>query len=392
MALAVFGGVAALVLVALPTHAGQSGPSPRQIRHELAAAVTTSPGDGATSVPLDSPISVYTSLGRLRSVVVTDGAGQPVSGTLDPSDTTWTATQPLAAGTTYRVDATVAGRSRVAATTVASFTTVTPSAWVHATLWPDSGLSVGVGQPIVLTFDHPVTDPAARAAVLSHLHLSMSSPVAVGAYWFSSTELHLRPESLWPSGEQISLSDSLDGWDAGGGNWGQGSDQVTFSIGDARISTANLITHQMTVTDNGKVVATYPLSGGSDQYPTMGGVHIVMDRETQVRMVSSTVGIPVDSPGGYDEIVYWDVHISDSGEYVHAAPWSVADQGNTNVSHGCINLSPADAQQFYGFSRVGDIVDVVGSPRPPAPGDHGVMDWSTPWSSFTPIPVTPLPA
>jgi lipoprotein-anchoring transpeptidase ErfK/SrfK len=212
----------------------------------------------------------------------------------------------------------------------------------------------------------------------------------VGAFWFSYAELHLRPENFCPSGERITFSDALDGWDAGGGQWGQGTGIVQFTIGDERISTANLATHQMTVTDNGNVVATYPISAGSTQYPTMTGTHIVLDQESQIRMVSSTVGIPVNSPGGYDETVYWDVHVSDSGEYVHAAPWSVSAQGYENVSHGCINLSPTSAQQFFGTSYIGDIVNVVGGPRPPVPGDHGVMDWETPWSSFTPVPVTLL--
>ena len=165
------------------------------------------------------------------------------------------------------------------------------------------------------------------------------------------------------------------------------SPSVTFAVGDARISTVDLASHQMTVTDNGATVATYPISGGSDQYPTMNGTHIVLDRESQVQMVSSTIGIPVNSPGGYDETVLWDVHISDSGEYVHAAPWSVSSQGNTNVSHGCINLSNGDAYAFFAFSRVGDVVDVVGGPRAPELGDHGVMDWDTPWSQWTPAVV-----
>jgi hypothetical protein len=107
-------------------------------------------------------------------------------------------------------------------------------------------------------------------------------------------------------------------------------------------------------------------------------------------MISSTNGIPVNSPGGYDELVYNDVHISDSGEYVHAAPWSVASQGNTNVSHGCINLSNENALAFFNFSRVGDIVQVVGGPRPPELGDHGVMDWDTDWSQWTPATAQPL--
>jgi len=103
-----------------------------------------------------------------------------------------------------------------------------------------------------------------------------------------------------------------------------------------------------------------------------------------VHMVSSTNGVPVNSPDGYDELVYDDVHISDSGEYVHAAPWSVSSQGHSNVSHGCINLSPDNAAAFMGFSRVGDVVQVIGGPRPPALGDHGVMDWDTPWSQWIP--------
>ena len=137
-------------------------------------------------------------------------------------------------------------------------------------------------------------------------------------------------------------------------------------------------------------MSTYPISGGSTQFPTMDGTHIVLDRASVVQMDSATVGIPVNSPAGYDETVLWDVHISDSGEYVHAAPWSVADQGSLNVSHGCINLSTANANAFFTLSRVGDVVVVEGGPRPPAVGDHGVMDWSTPWSSWTPVKVTAL--
>ncbi len=227
-------------------------------------------------------------------------------------------------------------------------------------------------------FDHSVTTAAPQQAVLSHISVSMSRPVPGGWYWFSDDELHFRPESFWPSGERVSVKADLDGWNASGGQWGSGQVDASFSVGAARISVANLQTEKMTVTENGVRVATYPISGGRQQYPTMDGIHIVLDRESVVRMDSATVGIPVNSPNGYNELVYDDVHISDSGEYVHAAPWSVADQGVTNVSHGCINVSPANAMTFFNFSRVGDIVEVVGSPRPPVAGDHGVMDWSTP--------------
>ena len=387
---ALAGGGAALSRVATGARHGAAGGGANGAAAALAAAVVTTPSAGAAGVPLDAPVVVSTRAGRLLSVRVTGGPAVTLAGSLDPAGARWTSGQLLAASTTYRITATVAGPGGVTATARSSFTTLAPTAWVGTTVWPDNGLTVGVGQPIVLTLSHPVSDPVARQALIARLHLSMSAPVPVGALWFSDTELHLRPQGAWPTGEQIALSGALDGWDAGGGAWGRGSAAVRFAVGDARVSVADLATHQMTVTDNGRTVATYPISAGSDQYPTMNGIHIVMDRQQQVRMVSSTVGIPVDSPSGYDETVYWDVHISDSGEYVHAAPWSVGAQGSRNVSHGCINLSPANAQAFFAFSRVGDIVNVVDGPRAPVPGDHGVMDWDTAWSAFTPVPVSAL--
>ena len=370
--------------------APQARTSAADLSAQLAAAVTISPSNGTSGVALNAPVTVTTNTGRLTSVQVTPTAGAPLTGSLNAAATQWTSAGTLGATSSYRVKAVVTRHSGVTGTATSYFTTLTPTAWVGASLWPDSGLTVGVGQPIVLRFTQPIITPSSQQGVLAFLHLSMSSPVPVGAYWFSPTELHLRPANYWPTGEQITFSDSLGGWDAGSGEWGQGTDNVTFSIGDTRISTANLATDQMTVTDNGQLVATYPISGGRDQYPTMNGTHIVLDRESQVQMISSSVGIPVNSPNGYDETVYWDVHISDSGEYVHSAPWSVGAQGNSNVSHGCVNISPTNAQQFFGFSRVGDIVNVVGGPRPPVPGDHGVMDWSTPWTSFAPVGVSQL--
>ena len=246
----------------------------RETKLELAAAVSTTPADHATAVALDAPVTVSTGGGRLVSVSVTPEDGQPLTGAFDPTSTRWTATGTLAPSSLYVVRVRVVGRSHVAVTTTSSFSTVSPTSLVTMTIWPQSGLTVGVGQPIVLKLSQPVTDPAARTQLLTRLSLALSLPTEVGAYWFSPTELHLRPQSYWQTGEKVSFAASLDGWDAGGGSWGQGSPSVTFAIGDARISTVDLASHQMTVTDNGTTVATYPISGGSDQYPTMNGIHI----------------------------------------------------------------------------------------------------------------------
>jgi lipoprotein-anchoring transpeptidase ErfK/SrfK len=350
----------------------------------LASGLRVTPSNGATDVAADAPIVVVAANGRLANVHVTSSSGAVVAGMLTPAGSRWQSIAPLGYATTYHVAVAATGSDLARVSLTSTFRTFTPATTVGATEFPSDGLSVGVGQPIVFRFDHYISSGAGQAAVLSHLHITMSQPVLGGWHWFSNNELHFRPQSYWPAKEQVTVSWNLDGWNAGNGMWGDGQNIVRFAVGDARVSFANLDTHLMTVTENGHVVVTYPISGGKATDPTMDGTHIVLDRSSVVRMNSATNGVPVNSPDGYDELVYSDVHISDSGEYVHAAPWSVSDQGRENVSHGCINLSPTDAALFFAFSRVGDVVIVTGSPRPPAVGDHGVMDWDTAWNDYSP--------
>jgi lipoprotein-anchoring transpeptidase ErfK/SrfK len=362
------------------------------LRAVLAAAVRFDPQSGASDVALDTPVVVDAAAGRLRAVRITAASSSgPIAGTLASSAKRWRWNGPLTPATVYRITATVSGSSGLTAQSISTFRTLTPAANVEATIFPSDGVTVGVAQPIVIRFNHDIANAWARTAVLDHFTITESRPVPGGWHWFSNDELHLRPETFWPVGEEITVVSDLYGWNAGNGLWGDGLVLTQFTISDAHVAVANLSTDQMTVTDNGRLVATYPFSGGRTIYPTMNGIHIVLDRESVVRMVSSTNGIPVNSPDGYDELVYADVHITDSGEYVHAAPWSVASQGHTNVSHGCINLSPADALAFFALSRVGDVVVVAGGPRPPAPGDHGVMDWDTNWNQWTPAHIHSVP-
>lgn len=58
------------------------------------------------------------------------------------------------------------------------------------------------------------------------------------------------------------------------------------------------------------------------------------------------------------------------------------DQGVRNVSHGCVNLSPADARWFFDLVTRGDVVQVVGSPVAPLPLDPGSVDWNMPFEQW----------
>ena len=115
---------------------------------------------------------------------------------------------------------------------------------------------------------------------------------------------------------------------------------------------------------------------------TDNGAYIIGDRYSFLVMDSSTYGVPVNSPDGYRTEVEWATQMSYSGIYVHSAPWSVGSQGIANVSHGCLNVNPANARWFYGNTRRGDIVEVINTTGPTLSGTDGLGDWNIPWEQW----------
>src|SRR3954447_904509 len=139
---------------------------------------------------------------------------------------------------------------------------------------------------------------------------------------------------------------------------------------------------RFSVRRNGEVVKTMPISMGKDSTPTDNGAYIIGDRYSFLIMDSSTYGVPVNSPDGYRTEVEWATQMSYSGIYVHSAPWSVGSQGRSNVSHGCLNVNPANAVWFYNTTKRGDIVEVVNTVGSRLPGTDGLGDWNIPWDQW----------
>jgi lipoprotein-anchoring transpeptidase ErfK/SrfK len=137
----------------------------------------------------------------------------------------------------------------------------------------------------------------------------------------------------------------------------------------------------MAVSTNGAPVRLIKVSTGKATDPTHSGVHVVSEKSPSVVMDSATVGIPRNSPDGYFETVKWDVRISNSGEFVHAAPWSMKSQGSSNVSHGCVNVSTTDGEWFFNYSNPGDVVIVLNTPLQLQP-TNGIGDWQIPWAQW----------
>ncbi|MGH8889289.1 MAG: L,D-transpeptidase [Acidothermaceae bacterium] len=362
--------------VGVPT---SSSSSPRSSAPPIpSATLAVLPADATTDVAPNTPVSVTASGGKLTAVSVADAKGNAVAGAIDASGATWANSGALAAATTYTVDATAVNSAGAPTTVTSTFTTLTPTKVLGTKIAPLEDETVGVGMPIIIYFTAPVTD---RAAVEKALSVEESVPVEGGWHWYSSTEIHYRPQQYWPAGEQVTVNADVAGVDAGKGVWGDTDHVVHFKVGDSHIATVDAKTHIMTVTDNGTVVKTSPVSLGRDKYPTTSGIHVVLSKSPTVVMDSATVGIPKGNPDYYYETVLWDVRITWSGEFVHSAPWSVSDQGHVNVSHGCVNAAPAVAQWFYDFSRRGDIVSILNTGRPLVSG-NGWTDWNMSWADW----------
>jgi lipoprotein-anchoring transpeptidase ErfK/SrfK len=336
-----------------------------------------------TGVPVSTLLTVSAEHGRLSTVDVR-GSGETgaLTGAIAGDGSNWEASDRLEPGTTYTVKAEVRGEDGDLVTKRQKFTTqdLTLDQQTYASVAPLPGETVGVGMPVIVTFDVPVTD---RASMEQHM-LVTTSPAQTGSWhWLSDTVVHYRPKAYWQAGTTVDVNLDVNGVDAGGGIYGQEDRQVAFQVGDAHVYKVDMKTHQMKVTSNGKLLRTIPITTGEQpKFTTRSGIKVIMEKFDAKRMNSETVGIPVDSEDGYDlDNVQWAMRVTNSGEFIHAAPWSVGSQGHANVSHGCTGMSTDNADWLYHMSLRGDVVAYTGTTRTIEPG-NGYDDWNMSWKDY----------
>ena len=338
---------------------------------------------GKTAVDPSVPLVVTAARGTLTDVTVTAADGRMVGGAVAADDKSWKSTTPLSAGQQYTVRISADNGDGGRGSTVEQFTTKAASKTLTAVLTPGDKAVYGVGEPITATLSLPVHDKAAREAVESGLTVS-STPTVLGSwYWVNDTTLHFRPETYWPAHAKIGAAFDMPGAAVGGGVYGGKPSSISFSTGDKMVALTDAGTDYMTVYRNDKVLRKLPITTGKPGFSTRNGIKVVLDQAQTVFMNSSTVGIAAGSSNSYAMNVYWDTQVTWSGEYVHAAPWSVGSQGVANVSHGCTGLSTADAHWFYDNFRVGDVVQVINSKgHMMEPFGNGFGDWNLSWSAW----------
>jgi len=362
----------ALLLTASCSGGEPSGPAGTGGQEQPKAAPPTikiAPAEGAEKVRPDKTVVVAASGGQLENVTVR-ARGKTVKGSFDASRTRWRSKEPLRPGTTYTVEAKATGEGGPAQAS-STFTTLKPkNALAVLDVTPAiKGETLGVGAPIIVTFNMPVKD---KAAVERALEVDAEKPVPGAWRWVSDNQVIYRTAKFWPANQKVTFTARLSGVQAGPGTWGVKDVRHTLKIGSAWISTVNVKTHTMVVRKDGKVLRRMPISAGkatTREYTTTSGIHLTMERGNPVVMTSP--GRKKGDPGYYREVVNHAVRISSSGEYVHAAPWSIGAQGRANVSHGCINAHPRDAKWFYDNFHRGDVVKIVGTDR--------ALEWNNGW-------------
>jgi len=316
-------------------------------------------------------ITVTAQGGRITAVTV-HTAGDPVTGTLNSTGTTWHTTWPLDVSRHYTVTATAADPEGRPVTTTASFRTFTPSHTFSAEII-EGDQTYGVGMPIILYLSQPVTN---RAAVERALQIRTSRRVEGAWYWDTECNtapvcLYFRPRHYWPTHTRVTFTGHLNGVEAAPGLYGDHTLTQTFTIGDEVSVIASASGHYMDVFRNGRLFAHWPISSGRPGDDTPDGNYLTIEKSNPVDMIGP----------GYNLEVPFSVRFTWSGDYLHDAYWSVGEQGFTNVSHGCVNMSPADAQIFYNMAVPGDPVKVIGSPRAGV-WDNGWTMWFLSWKQW----------
>jgi lipoprotein-anchoring transpeptidase ErfK/SrfK len=372
------GTTAVVALALLAAACSGSGHSASQVRPvanakaakakavAAAAEVKITPANGAKDADPSAGITVTAARGTLKNVTV-HTSGDPVSGSLSQGGKVWHSQWTLAASQGYTVTATAA-ESGGTVTTTSTFRTLTPSRTFRTEIFEGYNQTYGVGMPIMLIFSQPITN---RAAVERSLQLTTSKPVVGAWYWDDSEHLDFRPRDYWPANTQVSFTGRLNGVEGAPGMYATADLTQTFNIGASLIALVSTTGHHMRIYNNGQLEYDWAISTGKPGDDTPDGSYVTVEKNNPEHMVGP----------GYNLEVPWSVRFTFSGDFIHDAYWSVGQQGFENVSHGCVNVAPANAQTYYNMAVPGDPVTVNGSPSA-GKWDDGWTEWFLPWQQY----------
>ncbi|MGW4272931.1 Ig-like domain-containing protein [Streptomyces seoulensis] len=380
----------ALLVAALgagATACGSGGNPLATAPYDAADQISVSgPTEAGKQADPDKPLVVTAegSDGRITDVTAVDTTGRRVSGELDADGARWHSTSPLAAGAHYSVTVSTEDGDGAPGRKVLTVDTSKPATLkrLNVEFGPEAG-TYGVGEPIVAQLDQPIRDKAQRAIVERGLRVESTPAVQGSWYWVDDKQLHYRPRDYWPADATVEVRSNLENIRINDQLWGAAAKPLTITTGARVIALTDAATHRLTLYRNDEKVREIPVTTGKPGFETRNGVKVVLAKQYFVRMKSTTVGIAAGSSDSYDLPVYYATRVTWSGEFVHAAPWSVGSQGSANVSHGCTGMSTPNAKWFFDNIHEGDIVQVVNSAgQQMETFDNGFGDWNLSWDKW----------
>jgi lipoprotein-anchoring transpeptidase ErfK/SrfK len=341
-----------------------------------------------------TPVDATVVDGKIVSASLVDDWGNVVNGEVAPDGLSWHPTERMHFSRNYTLKVNSKGNSGLPLSRTSTFSTLVPNNFANPYLEVQGGFAIheeqryGIGTVIAAHFDEPIAD---KALAEKNMIVTTNPPVPGSWFWVNDTVAHWRPEHYYAPGTTVSVALNMFGLKLGPGLYGMADAKNTFTIGDAHIAVANDLTKQVSVFDNGRLVRTMPTSmgrGGTEvingktfSFWTPPGVYTVLDKGETVTMDSATYGLPNNSALGYKLKIPFATRISLDGIYLHQLNETVWAQGNTNLSHGCLNLSGENAKWFFDFAQPGDVVEVRYTGGPPLVIAQG-GDWTVPWGDW----------
>ena len=369
-----------------------SGPTVKAPESTTASPVQliVTPTAGQTDVPLSAEISVGAPGGtKISAVTLRDEDGKIVAGGLREDGFSWVPSNPLEAREAYVASVIATAPDGRTTTATTHFTTMSRPARTTGTgLYLFDGRTYGVAMPIVVEFS-PGIKKADRAAVQRRMFVRTDPPQpGVWSWTANGTQAYYRAPQFWRPGTEIAVRIGVGGLPTGKGRYGDRDRSATAKIGRSFVMKVENKTKKMTVLEDGKVVRTMPVSLGKKSTPSASGTMVVMEKLAQTVFDTTAELGPVE---GYRIDIQYAQRLTWSGQYIHSAPWSVGAQGRRNVSHGCVNLSPASARWLFGRTLTGDPITVRGTGSSLAYG-NGWTAWNVSWPEFVKGSALPVPA
>jgi lipoprotein-anchoring transpeptidase ErfK/SrfK len=348
--------------------------------------VTINPANGAKDVPTSGDIGATVTGGRITDVTLSDDKGARVDGGPRSDGSGWMPSAPLRNKQAYVAQVTAVNKAGQTTTQTSSFTTMDkPAKRTETVLNVENNQTYGVAMPVVVRFE-PAVPKEARADVQRRLFVTTDPPQRGAWHWIDDgTQVFYRAPDFWRPGTKINVRSALSGMPAGNGSYGDADRTATATIGNKVSLEIDNATKQMSVYTDDKLARKIPVSLGKARTPTSSGNMVIMEKFDTT--VFDTRG---DPEGGYVVTVANAQRLTRGGEFIHAAPWSVGDQGNTNVSHGCTNVSDDAAAWLMGVTHVGDLVSVRGTEVKLEPG-NGWTAWDMSWGDFIRGSALPVP-